>query len=40
MNMHMTFAERRPVVTIIGIVAVLTFSTLSATFGQSIPALW
>jgi hypothetical protein len=40
MYLPMTLAERRPVITIIGIVAVLTLGVLSAAFGQSIPALW
>jgi hypothetical protein len=40
MNLHLNFAERRPVAVIFGLVAVLTLGVLSATFGQSIPALW
>jgi hypothetical protein len=40
MNLHLTFVERFPVAFICGVVAVLTLGVLSATFGQSIPALW
>ena len=40
MNLQLTFAERLPVVTICGIVCVLTLGVLSVAFGQSIPQLW